>query len=81
MENAVLVAKMRAQSVTDRFDGAGATAARDIELTAVAGPANEPWSRWTPNGTLLLSVTNPAAFAGLKAGMFKVYLVPCEAED
>lgn len=81
MEGAVLVAKMQVQSVTERFDGKGATAAKDIELTPVTGKGNEPWSKWTPSGVLKLNVTNPEAFGAMKAGTFKVYVVPCGAED
>ena len=30
-------------------------------LSAVSGPGNEEWSKWTPSGRFEMTITNPAA--------------------
>ena len=39
-----------------------------IELSAIHGADNRTWSKWTPNGTLTMTVTNPAATAQFVPG-------------
>lgn len=39
-----------------------------IVMSAVAGAGNETWSKWTPQGELSISITNPAASEQFKIG-------------
>lgn len=39
-----------------------------VELVAVSGPGNETWSKFTPSGSIQISITNPAAVEALKIG-------------
>ena len=76
MADAVIRAKMRVESVTHHKDNDGATEQEDVTLRAVYGPAgteNGKWSKWTPNGLLQLSITNPGAQDKVRRG--HVYFV------
>ena len=63
-------AKMRLVSKTDNASHRGGTAVESttVRLQAVQGPDNEAWSKYTPNGTLELNITNPAAVGALELG-------------
>ena len=58
-------AKMKVVSVL-QFEG-GET----VQLQAVYGDSeeNKTWSKWTPSGSLQLSVTNPAVFGEFVPGV------------
>lgn len=43
--------------------------------------ANAQWSKWTPSGSLTLSISNPDAMGTLKPGFYKITITPCGAED
>jgi hypothetical protein len=51
---------------------------REVEFEVVtSGPGNESWSRWTPSGSLKMSITNPDAYDQFKVGEeYFVNLVP-----
>jgi hypothetical protein len=41
-----------------------------VELSAVMDEANKSWSQYTPQGTITLTITNPAAVDQLALGGF-----------
>lgn len=58
------------QQTTSNY-GTGANCEQSsVTLSAVAGDENKTWSKWTPSGTLTLSITNPEAMAQFKVGEF-----------
>ena len=40
----------------------------EVVLSAVSGPENAPWSRYTPYGELKLTITNDKTFGEIKGG-------------
>lgn len=84
MENAVLVAKMYMNMVEESHTEQGKQSEK-LQLHVVTGgggnAVNAQWSKWTPSGQLTLNVSNPDAFGKVKPGQYKVYLVPCGADD
>lgn len=51
----------------------------EVVLSAVGGPENEPWSRYTPYGELKLTVTNNKAFGEIKGGQdYYIDITPVE---
>lgn len=57
-------AKFRCNSIED-FGNDMVT----VKLSAVSsGDDNKSWSKWTPSGTLSLTITNPEAFNQFKVG-------------
>jgi hypothetical protein len=85
MEGAVIVAKMQVSSVVERKDSkTDEKFQEEVSLQAVYGDngsANAEWSKWTPAGSVSLTINNPNAFDKFKARYYKVYLVPCEEKD
>ena len=89
----VLRAKMRVQSVEktpyDSYDeetkGQKTEIHETVKLQAVSsndGDVNEQWSKWTPNGELSLSISNPDACGKVQAGDYVfVDLIPCEKDS
>lgn len=70
-------AKFRVQSVI-HHDGEQ----RTIQLAAVSGKENESWSKWTPSGSLQMSITNPEAFSQFKPGdVFFLDFTPAPATE
>jgi hypothetical protein len=59
----MIVAKFKVQSVTT-YEGGSET----VELSAVHGPGNETWSKFTPSGKLSITISNPDAVGQLKVG-------------
>ena len=50
-----------------------------VRLTAVSGDENKPWSQYTPQGSVELHITNPAAVAQFKVGgVYFVDFTPAE---
>lgn len=72
-----IVAKFRCHSVTKFENG------EDVRLEAVTGKTNEPWSKWTPSGSLTISITNPSAQAQLEPGKnYRILIEPMpDGED
>lgn len=58
-----LRAKFRCQSVKR-----DASENEYVELSAVSGPGNETWSKWTPSGGLTMMISNPDAQGQCKPG-------------
>lgn len=55
-----LTLKMRLAQANKAYPG-GDNQALAYTLQAVSGKENEPWSKWTPTGSLQFTVTNPDA--------------------
>lgn len=50
-----------------------------VKLSAVAGDENKPWSQYTPQGSVEMHITNPAAVAQFKVGgVYYVDFTPAE---
>lgn len=73
----IITAKLYAQAVTER--ASSPHNAEEVVLQAVAGdsPTNKSWSKYTPSGSLSLTITNPAAQRFIQAG--KEYIVTIRA--
>lgn len=65
-------AKFQAMSVNEI---PGRDDIRQVTMRAVSkdGEGNESWSKWTPNGLLQMSITNPEAFNQIEPG--KAYFI------
>ncbi len=50
-----------------------------VKLAAATGPDNESWAKWTPSGSLELSITNPEAVSQFEVGKF--YFVDINLAD
>ena len=65
-----VIAKFRVIARTESVgyaDGTGKTQ-ESVKLSAVGGPENENWSKWTPSGSIEMTITNPAALDQFKVG-------------
>lgn len=60
-------AKFKVTSIT-HFNNDPHNYMADVNLTAVHGADNRTWSKWTPSGSLKMSITNPEAVARLELG-------------
>jgi hypothetical protein len=49
------------QVSTCSADGIYADKQEEVVLSAVCGKTNEQWSKWTPSGTLTMTINNPDA--------------------
>ena len=67
----MIVAKFKCESVAKPSESNGDT--ESISLSAVYGPGNETWSKFTPSGSLSMSISNPAAQGKFQPG--KSYLL------
>ena len=73
MNDAVLRLKMSVESVKKVADSDGNIQSEEIALRAVygkEGSANAQWSKYTPSGSLVMTVSNPAAFGRVLPGQF-----------
>lgn len=73
MEGPVLRAKMSVQSVKSVADQDGQKQSEELIMSAVYGAdgsANKQWSKWTPCGSLSMTISNPEAFDKLRPGSF-----------
>jgi hypothetical protein len=80
----VIVAKMYCSETTRQHSQGGATEQERVKLSAVygeKGTANATWSRYTPSGSVDLTISNPDAIGLMKPGYYKVLLVPCGVDD
>ena len=50
--------------------GTGPQYSDTVKLTAVAGDENKTWSKYTPSGSVELTISNPEAFDQFKIGEF-----------
>lgn len=76
-------AKMQCGSIDKRLSYTGAKDTIDVvRLNPVTGDANKPWSQHTPQGSVELHITNPAAVGQFKVGeTYYVDFTPAEAPD
>lgn len=72
----MIVCKFHCQSVKVNVDQAGAHSSEEIEMHAVYGDANKPWSKFTPSGSFRVQITNPDAMGKFRPG--KQYLLHVE---
>jgi hypothetical protein len=66
-------AKMRCIEKTQRTSGSQYGEAKpvdteEVKLAPVTGPGNEAWSKWTPCGSVSMTITNPEAVAQFEVG-------------
>lgn len=84
-------AKCRITEITEttnafaRPDGSAPVEAVRVTLQPVYGAgeddSNAQWSKWTPNGQLQLTITNPAIFPMLRTGrLFFVDFIAADGE-
>ncbi len=82
--SAVLRLKMVVNSVKKVYDTEGNITQEELGLNAVygkEGSANAQWSKWTPSGSLTMSISNPEAFGKVLPGQFLfVDLIPTDKE-
>lgn len=50
-----------------------------VQLAPVYGDENKPWSKYTPQGQISMTITNPAAIEAFELG--KKYLIEFLPED
>lgn len=85
MEGATIRAKMYVNEVKRCADSSGETSQEEIKLSAVygkEGTANNQWSKYTPCGSLTMTISNPSAFGKLLPGQyFFVDLIPTEKDS
>jgi hypothetical protein len=62
-------AKFKCTSKTEResYDSKNEVAI-DVTLSPVLGDENKPWSKYTPSGSLEMTITNPDAAGAFKPG-------------
>ena len=81
--SAVIRCKFRCTAKSERAPyqkGLGADHS-EVELSAVMGKDNEPWSKYTPSGLLKISITNPEAVGAIELGReYWIDLTPVETE-
>lgn len=72
MSTATIRAKMSVSSVTRNADNVGNISSETVTLNAVYGGSdeNKQWSKWTPSGSLTLTINNSDAFGRLLPGQF-----------
>lgn len=75
--------KMRVSEVTRSMSADGSVESERVKLTAVYSNdpenVNAQWSRWTPNGSVDITISNPAAMGKLSKGHeFYVDFTPAE---
>ena len=80
-------AKMVVHALTKRGhfqDGKAVTSQIDVEaapVTGKGGDENKSYSKWTPSGSLKLTITNPDCFEFFKEGAeFYVDITPAEVQ-
>ena len=62
-------AKMVLSTITHHTPSSDDSCNVQLTFTAsYAGPDNDSWSKWTPQGEIKMTVTNPAAVEFLKIG-------------
>ena len=50
-----------------------------VKLSAVSGDENKPWSQYTPNGQISISITNPALAGKFDPG--RAYFIDISSLD
>jgi hypothetical protein len=65
--------KMVVNAVKSCADSNGDKSQEEVSMNVVYGAdgsANKQWSKWTPNGQLNFTISNPDAFGKVKPGQF-----------
>lgn len=78
---AVTRCKMRVHSVMHQLDSSGNVEYETVSLMTVYGDTeeNKQWSKWTPNASVSITISNPAAMKKLSTGHeFFVDFIPCK---
>ena len=82
--DAVIRAKMYVNEVKRCAGSDGETTQEEVKLSAVygkEGTANNKWSKYTPFGQFLMTISNPGAFGKLLPGQyFFVDLIPTDKD-
>lgn len=76
-------AKFRCTSVTNH-EGHNDNKSETVKLCAANGPkdtANAQWSKWTPSGTLEMTINNPEAQGKFEPGKYYFLDISPAAED
>ncbi len=77
-----LVAKFVCQSVAVQRHTPKSDKHETVELHAVTGVENEPWSKFTPNGRLTMTIDNPSAQGQLEPGhAYKITIEPMSDDE
>ena len=63
-------AKFRVTKVTTTCMGNNAPDTSEVTLSAAGGAPNETWAKWTPSGSITMTINNPAALAAFVVGDF-----------
>lgn len=64
----MITAKFRCNYIKKAAYPGSSLSLEEINLGAVYGPKNEPWSTATPSGHLTMSITNPGAMGRIVPG-------------
>lgn len=62
----MIVARFRVHSIEHRLNSGDPH--HVVKLSAVCGPGNEQWSKYTPSGDISITITNPEAIEKFKLG-------------
>jgi hypothetical protein len=62
-------AKFRVSSVSTTSYGPGTQDQSAVEMSAVTDDSNKTWSKWTPSGSVKMTINNPDAMGQFKPGM------------
>lgn len=85
MSEATIRLKMLVNSVKKSVDSNGNPYAEEVHMSVVygsEGSVNEKWSKWTPSGSLLFTISNPNAMNKLLPGQFHfVDLIPTDKDS
>jgi hypothetical protein len=69
-------------SASNYGSNAGTIESKQVELGPVADPANSTWSKYTPAGSINLTINNPEAFEAFKPGeTYFVDFTPAPAKE
>jgi len=78
-------AKMKVTEIVDRsssWSSGAAQESHEVTLSPVNDPANKTWAKYTPGGSVKLTINNPEAFEQFKIGeTFFVDFTPAPATE
>ena len=77
-----IVAKFVCQSVAIHRYSPKADKHEIVQLQAVTGDENKPWSKFTPSGQLTMTIDNPSAQGQLEPGRaYKITIEPMPDDE
>lgn len=66
------------RSVSNNYGNNAGVQQEELVLSAVTGPENQEWSKYTPYGELKLTITNSNLFGHIQGGKdYYLDLIPC----